>query len=355
MTKLNVKMLSILQGNPYGTLLFSHLRTKGIGIEDHYPRIFFLKLVLESKTNILHLHTIHHFFQGKDESRRFLKFLIFITQIFIIRLVGIRIVWTVHEWADKFQGKWGEIYPTWAMIIGHLMDGIIAHCPSTKDDMLKALSLDSTEKIFVIPHGNYIKVYKDEISQFEARETLAINHSDIVFLLFGNIYRAKGFLEAIDAFKHLDQEKVHLVITGFPGEDDIESIIHQKIEGHQNIKFFPKKVLDDEIQLYINACDCVVVPYKTFTTSGVTLLAMSFGKACIAPRLGYFNDVLDEKGSFLYDPENYDGLACSMQMALDKGSCLERMGQHNLSKVMKWDWNYVADETLKVYESCINR
>jgi hypothetical protein len=45
---------------------------------------------------------------------------------------------------------------------------------------------------------------------------------------------------------------------------------------------------------------------------------MSFGKACIAPKLNFFNDILDDEGSFLYDQNQLDGLLQAMEKAIEK-------------------------------------
>jgi len=58
----------------------------------------------------------------------------------------------------------------------------------------------------------------------------------------------------------------------------------------------------------MNACDVVVFPYQEILTSGAVILAMSFGRACVAPRLGCIQDVLDDKGAFIYEPSNKAGL-----------------------------------------------
>ena len=83
---------------------------------------------------------------------------------------------------------------------------------------------------------------------------------------------------------------------------------------------------------------------------------MSFEKACIAPRMGYFNDVLDNAGSFLYDPDSSNGLMFAMKSAIEHRNQLTDMGRHNFQKVQQWSWEYVAKETLKVYDkSMIHR
>lgn len=343
-------------GNPYKDLLIKHLNYLGVqGKEDRCHALFIQKVIGEGKPDILHLDTVHYFLLGNNKIHRWLKFLFFIIQILILKLIGIRVVWTVHEWSDRFEDGKQEILPIWAATLGRIFDAVITHCETTKNEITKAFRLENKNKIFVVYHGNYIDSYENKISQLEARKALGIPNENLVFLVFGTIHRTKGFLEAIDAFKRLQEESISLLIVGYPAEEQIEEMIVEKIKDYKNILFVPKRVQDDEIQIYMNACDCVVFPYKVFTTSGVAILAISFGKACIAPEGGYFSDVLDETGTFFHNSTKEDSLMSAMKCAVENKNNLGKMGQHNLKLAEQWNWDYVAKETFNIYQRCLGR
>jgi glycosyltransferase involved in cell wall biosynthesis len=80
---------------------------------------------------------------------------------------------------------------------------------------------------------------------------------------------------------------------------------------------------------------------------------MSFGRACIAPNVGFFSDVLDEFGAILYDSTHPEGLLFAMKDAIEKKNNLLEMGKHNFELAEQWNWNYVAEETLKIYQHCL--
>lgn len=356
MKNINVVFLSIFNGNHYKELMVKNLNAKGVQVEDYLPSVIFLpKIFSEGKPDLLHLHTLHYFFLGKNNLNRLIKSVVFISQILIVRLLGIKIVWTVHEWADRFGEGKQAIPPSATVILGKLFSAIITHCNTTKSELIKAFYLENTDKVLVVPHGNYLGSYENKISQLDARKYLGIPTENLVFLLFGNIHRTKGFLEAIEAFQSLQEERIFLLIAGYPAEDGLEELIKDKINNYDHISFEPKVVPDQEIQVYMNACDCVIVPYKVFTTSGVTILSMSFAKACMAPNIGFFSDVLDDAGSFLYDATDEDGLLHSLNKAIEKRDTLLDMGKHNLNLAMQWSWDYVAEETFNIYQRCLNR
>jgi glycosyltransferase involved in cell wall biosynthesis len=354
MNNLKVVSLSNLGNNHYRNLLVKHLNYKGVQIIDYFPNLIFLpRIIWEGKPDILHIHMLHYFLFKRNNITRLIKFLLFITQVFILRLIGTKTVITVHEWADRLGDGKHDIPLQWAAILGRLFHALITHCESTRNEIIKAFRLENKNKVFVIPHGNYIGSYENKVSQLEARKFLGINTEDLVFLLFGNIHRTKGFLEAIDVFKRLQQTKIFLLIAGYPGEEEIEELIKDKVKENENILFVPGIVPDEEVQIYMNASDCVIVPYKVFTTSGVTILAMSFGRACIAPQVGFFRDMLDDCGAFLYDSTHEDNLLQAMKGAIEKRASILDMGKHNFKIAEEWSWDYVAEETLNIYKKCL--
>jgi glycosyltransferase involved in cell wall biosynthesis len=355
---LKVVFLSEWLANPYKKLLAEHLKPEGVEAEEYRWKMIFAPMVIQSiglwSPGILHLHTLHPFLQGKTKLSRFVKFCVFVTQIFILKLINIKTVWTVHEWSDKVGSGKQDIPLIYTKILGHFIDAFITHCKSTKHEIVKAFDIqENSDKALIIPHGNYIASYVNKIDRIEARYTLKIPNENVTFLLFGSIYRYKGFLEAIELFKKLDRRDVTLIVAGQPKEDQLQDLIEDKIKDHQNILFISDRVPDEDVQLYMNASDCVLVPYRVFTTSGVAILAMSFGRTCIAPRIGFFEDMLDASGSFLYDSMQENDLLYAMKLAVDKKHELPRMGEYNFQVAQQWNWNFVAKETFKLYQWCL--
>ena len=182
---------------------------------------------------------------------------------------------------------------------------------------------------------------------------MGIPQTDINFLFLGEIRYYKGVLELIDAFQKLDSKNANLTIAGRPKNDTIVKQIKEKISGSENtIKLIPEFIPDDEMQLYINSADVMVFPYQDILTSGGIIMAMSFGKAIIAPYLGCISDTLDSSGSFLYGPSDKDGLLKAMRECVNSKSKMEAMGRHNFDLAKRLNWESIAKSTYKVYERC---
>jgi len=354
----SVFLPKIIDSNPYIELLVDSLEK--VGIELVFPSlssstIFFLPLVVfREKAGFVHLQWLYPFFLYPNQFFNILKFLVVVLQLVLLKLIGIKIVWTVHNLKNHENKNliFDHIYST---VVAELSNAIIAHCQAAKEEIIKEFSIRNKDKVFVVPHGNYIEVYENKIEKATARESLGLKDSSLVFLFLGSIRPYKGVFELIDTFSQLQSDKIQLVIAGRVHFDnqEVTDKLRQKIANDQRIKFVLGFVPTEEVQLYMNACDVVIFPYRDILTSGAVLLAMSFGRACIAPRKGCIGEVLDDAGAFLYEIDDENGLTKAMNSALEKHYELSFMGQHNLQLAEQYDWKYIAKMTADVYRYCL--
>lgn len=170
-------------------------------------------------------------------------------------------------------------------VLAKLWDKLFVHCLSAKETVIKLYGI-SNSSVEVIPHGNYIQNYENRINKTRARDQSAIIN-DFVFLYFGVIRPYKGINKLIDAFDELSVQNAELLIVGNPLNEEIADGIYKKCKN-KNIKTIFKFVPDDEIQVYMNAADVIVLPYTDVLTSGTAILGMSFRKPIIAQHWGVF-------------------------------------------------------------------
>lgn len=172
-------------------------------------------------------------------------------------------------------------------------------------------------------------------------------------LFLGNIRPYKGVLELIEAFRQLIEcgEQAELMIVGRPLDQELSDAIAAEVGCCKAIQYKPRFVPENEIQIYLNACDVAVFPYRRILSSGAVILAMSFARACVAPRLGCIQDVLDHHGAFLYNPKDERGLLNVLKAACASREDLQMMGKYNKRKAERWNWNYVGNATRRVYLS----
>lgn len=332
--------------NSYQVNLSDALKGQGVSV---YFGDDVVGTVIRHKPNIIHVHWPNYFMVGNTRIATIVKSIRFISGLLTLKLFGVKIVWTVHNITDH-EAKFKSLESLFSKYLAKFCNRLIVHCPSAKKDVITIYGKDSSS-IDVVPHGNYIGWYKNNITDLEARNILKINQEDIVFLYFGQIRSYKGVPQLINEFKKLNCDSAKLLIVGKPLNETIAKDILDSCKEDKRIKAILDFIPADEIQTYMNASDIVVLPYKDILTSGAAILSMSFGKPIIAPKIRCIADTLDEKGSFLYKED----LIESMQKVLntDKDT-LQTMGKHNLELAKKFGWDEIGIETQSIYGKLFN-
>jgi len=318
-----------------------------------FPLLFpIFRSVLLSKAKNLHMHWIDSFsgFRARNMLVSLLKSFLFIIDIFLIKFIlKTKIIWTLH---NKYSHECYHVHIERIIrkFFCNKVDAIICHCNQAKKEIQSEFGAPKN-KIYVIPIGNYINGYKNEISKEKALKYLNLKSEDFIYLSFGAIRPYKGIDKLINCFKTIGKNKnVKLLIIGKPVNDQIKTDIIKSSKAFENIKLQFEFIHDDDIQIYFNASDIVVFSFQKILGSAGILLAMSFGKPIIAPRLGCIIDILDEKGAFLYNPRENESLLMVLRKAMENKDKLEEMGQYNLNLARLYEWKKIGTETKKVYE-----
>ncbi|MHA1380616.1 MAG: glycosyltransferase family 4 protein [Candidatus Helarchaeota archaeon] len=340
------------KGNPYQKALADSLSKEGVSVNFGTARRLFP--VLTScrnywKPDILHIHWQHPFLLASSGVKTILKSTSFIAELLILKLLGVKIVWTVHNLVSH-ESNFSLLETFFTKLLTKLCNKIIVHCPFAKSKVMNKYRARESQ-IAVIPHGNYISWYKNVITKSQARGRLNLSNNDVVFLYFGQIRPYKGTSELIEAFKKLGCQQTKLLIVGKPLNDEVAKDMLNRCKGNENIETIFEFIPNDEIQIYMNAVDVIVLPYKDILTSGAVILAMSFGKPVIVPAIGCIPDVLDIEGSILYNSSEKEGLLKAMQCALDVD--LQKIGKHNFELAKKLRWDKIAKRTYGAYRECL--
>lgn len=338
------------ESNPYQWELAQALRRRGLQImvSDGIGRFPVLGAIRTyGRPNVIHLHWTHLFLLT-NRRMSLTKMFRFAAELFLAKLLGIKIVWTVHQLVNH-ETRDTRLEHFFNQILIRLCDRLIVHCLFAGETIIRTYDLPEryNAKIKVIAHGHYINSYENRISREEARRKLALAEDETVFLYFGLVRPYKGVSLLVDAFRKLDSTQVRLLIVGRPISEQIKTEIIDLCGVDNRIHFYLSFVPGTDIQLYMNAADLVVLPYKDIVTTGSALLAMSFGKAVVIPRIGCVKEVLDGAGAFLYDPSDEKGLLRCLRKALKAD--LATMGKHNHDQAKRLEWNGIGEKTHETY------
>jgi len=340
--------------NPYGQLLTRSLEARGVRVVPIPYSHLFGRRVFSGRPDVIHFQFIAPFVlpagPSRSWSRALVKGPVFLFQVALLRLAGCRIAWTVHNLVNH-ERRLAGLEWFFGLLFTRLAHLLIVHGEVARSAVVGAYHLERrADKVAVIPHPNFIDAYPDRVAPAQARVQLGVGADTVMIACLGMIRPYKGLLELVRAFRALPEDgRAELWIAGEPVDASLATDLRREANGSPRIHLRFDFLSPDEVEVLLKACDVVAMPYRSILTSGAALLAMSFAKPCVAPRLGCLVEVLDESGALLYDPTDPDGLRGALARVIESSARLPAMGQHNRTRATAWSWSAAADLLLAHY------
>jgi glycosyltransferase involved in cell wall biosynthesis len=173
----------------------------------------------------------------------------------------------------------------------------------------------------------------------------------MVLLLLGVIRPYKNAEALIEAFRDRPDDNLRLVVAGKPDTDDYANTLKILAHGDPRIVFHFAFVADNDLQIFLNAADAVVIPFKKATNSGSVALALSFARPVAVSDLPVFREVQDIVG------ESWmrlmpDGLSPGELTNIVGWVGQERSKEPDLDLL---DWPSIAAQTASFFRSVLQR
>lgn len=263
----------------------------------------------------------------------------------LTRLLGIRVVWEVH---NILPHRHSEADRKISREFLERADGLVLHSVNDLERIREELRVEPDKPFVVAPHGNFIGSYPNDIGRDAARSRLGIGVDEKVLLCFGFIRRNRGYDLLLDAMER--SEGLTLLIAGRVEDRDVHQDILRRAKGNPKIRLFTGWIPDEEIQVYFNASDVVVLPYTEITTSGVVPLAYSFRKPVITTSIGGMKEIVSEDTGRLVPPGDAGLLAEAIRSIFEED--LEKMGNMAFRFAEeKLGWERNIDSMIRLYDS----
>jgi glycosyltransferase involved in cell wall biosynthesis len=261
---------------------------------------------------------------------------------------GGRLVYTVHN-LGQHEGEASRAEEAGLQRLLGLADAIHLHAEYLVPEVQARLGKAARAQVVIIPHGNYVPWYPNQVDRKEARERLDVPATSCLLLFFGMIRPFKGLEELIPAFRAMSDPQALLSVAGQSRPPDYQQRLAQLAAADKRIRWHPQFVPDDEVQWWMNAADVVVLPYRRTTTSGAAMLAFSFGKPILAPDLPAFRELMAGAPFLgeLYDPSAPDGLRIALDRACDVNWLSRRA--LILDWVRQFDWQTIGRRFAELY------
>lgn len=216
---------------------------------------------------------------------------------------------------------------------------IFADSETTKHDAIQLCGLDG-KKIFV----NYPGVQFPKATISEIKNTLSLFELKKPFILtVGKIEPRKNLKRLIEAFTHINNEKIDLVVVGHQGWD---TEISKKQSESANIKFL-NFITDSELSALYSSCLFFIYPslYEGFGYPVVE--AMKSGAAVATSN----NSSLKEIGStsaFLFDPQSTEDIEKSILRLMNDPDLRNKLKKQGIMRSCDFEWKKYYDEMICV-------
>lgn len=333
--------------NPYGPLLAMAMAKQGVHLElGDYD---FEKAYLEEKRktyDVLHINWLHNFYRVEDLETAVKCVNNFVENLHFAKQLGYRIVWTMHNFYPH-ERRFPELDHLSQLSMCRLADEVVAHCDYAAG--LARQHFYRTEHLHVIPHGNYIDAYPNDISKTDARQRLGISEDAFVYVFMGNARPYKGIEHLIEAFCDVadDRAVLLLMMRSWVNPAYAEGIKAAAKDDARIMPFTSQFFDREEFQVYLNAADVAVLPFVDVLTSGSAILALSFGKPVILPNLGCLPELVDDTMGYLFDTHAKEGLQNAMSDIRKRD--VDAMSASALACAEALHWEGIAEQLIALY------
>lgn len=334
--------------NPYNWLLTTHLRAvePGLVVGEFTPTA-----LLRARWDIWHMHWPEKFLRIPRRAEAALKVGTLAALVRWARMRGTRLVWTVHNLRshERLYPRMEEWLRTWLV---RQLDGVIALSEASAEAALARFPDLRRLPLAIIPHGHYVEAYPNRIDRTTARERLGLTPGQRVFLFIGQVRRYKNVVPLIEAFRCLPDPDLRLVVAGLANDAQIEAEVMAAAGRDDRVLAHLRLIPDDDLQVYLNAAELVVLPYQEILNSGSALLALSFARPLLVPDKGSLTELAAQFGAPWV--MTYDGpltaatldhaLATLARQPADPAALRPRLEQ-------ALGWPRIAAETLAFYRT----
>ena len=307
--------------------------------------------VLKQNYDLLHIHWLPKFSVDRTNIGRLRRLIIY---LYRAKKMGIPIIWTIHNLYDH-ESKYRFIDKAIARLVILLSNKCHIHSYSARERFLEEYKGIDPIKIRIIKHPNYVGCYPITESRESARSRLGVPSGNLCVLFFGTIRAYKGVSDLVRSFNEAEIPKATLVIAGRPMFEADLDYIKELAKNNSNIVLNPGIISDDLLHIYYLASDIVALPYKDILTSGAALLAMSFSKACVCPKIEVFKELFDDRGVFYYNRHKRNDLKNALNKIDGSRSDLVRMGEAQRVKAEEYSWSGFSKDIADLYNDVISK
>jgi len=291
----------------------------------HFP--YFSVPILYNRPFVITIHDliINHYPTGKASTLP--------SPIYYIKLAGYKFV--IKQAAQKAQH-------------------VIAVSEATKSEIEKHLQI-SSDKISVTYEGVEPSLRAQQSKpQKEIATVISWLRNDDYFLYVGNAYPHKNLERLIEAFKLINNDYPDSKLVFIGKEDYFYKRLKEKVTslGLENNILFTGFVSEDELDVYYQNAIATIVPslMEGFGLPG--LEAMKRNCLVISSDIPSLREIYHEAAVY-FDPLAPASMHATILEVLENKKKFQSYKEKGQKRVAFFSWRKMAEQTLKIYESCV--
>jgi beta-1,4-mannosyltransferase len=345
-----------IEQNPYQRLLYAQLEVHGFRLaRDCRFKLGWLWSARRT-VGILHFHWPEAYYRHREGPRRlrpalsWARLALFSARLGAARLLGYRIVWTVHQ-VRPHESRSPVHDLLGVRALSRAAELLIVHDRATAERACAELPA-AAGKLAVVPHGSYVGVYPAGRRREVVRDELGISGDAFVFLCFGHVraYKELGLL--FEAFRATDDRDVILLLAGLPLDEDSVAAARRCAAADSRVRLLLEFIPDDEVAELFEASDVAVLPRSDGGTSGALILALSLGLPVIAAATPTYEELLDGgEAGWLFEPGEPASLRSALRQAAHDRVLAVQKKSAALAQAKRLSWAEAGDRTAALLQA----
>jgi glycosyltransferase involved in cell wall biosynthesis len=232
---------------------------------------------------------------------------------------------------------------------------IIVHSPELRIRLITQYGAES-RKVAIVPH----LLFEAGPLREPSPKLSAGLEGKIPVLTFGYVMRRKALEDAIEAWTRLSDRHPDavLVVAGEFAQPSYKKELMALIEAKNlgsKVWFTGGIDAGAVFDLFEKAAFVLITARFSFSASGPYALSVGCEKAVLAPRLGYFAEVIqDKRDGLLYEPGSIESLSEKLDRLLSDPNLRHRLSQGIREKQEHLSHSTIANATMALYHAVLS-
>ncbi len=187
------------------------------------------------------------------------------------------------------------------------------------------------------------------VNRDEACQKIGLDPKVDYTLFFGLIRDYKGLDLLLDAWTQWQPKNRKLLIAGefYTSREKYIAQI-ERLGLQEQIVLHDHFIADEDVKYYFSAADCLVLPYRTATQSGVTQIAYNFSVPMIVTRVGGLPEIVPNGSVGLVCEPTAEAIAEALR-DIYAGDTLQNLKDNFAEERKRFSWSAMCDKLLEVY------